>query len=165
MSTFIQDYKILKQARKAVKQEKKRLEDVRESITVNCNATVFSDNMAKMHAFIQEVRDSGNDPKVISEGAKKYRSISCFYRWVYDAGRICDGTTYVSDYVDMVGAVPCINLDKDGCFYDEARCEGCPHFAGMIEYQAQKAQVQKAIENKNLAKQQLMSHFLDQPEK
>lgn len=162
MSTFVQDYKKLRQARNAVKQEQKRLKIVRESITANCDAGVFSDNLAKMHEFVQVVRDSGNNPNVISEGSRKYRAVSCFYRWVYNVGRVYDGTKYVSDYVDVLGTVPCINVDKDGCAYDEARCEGCSKFAGLVEYQAQKAQVEKAIENRKLAKQQMMSHLLMQ---
>ena len=165
MSTFIQNYKNWKQARKIVKQEKECLDVIRESITANCDADLFSDNLAKMRMFIQEVRDSGNNPDVISNGAKKYRAVSCFYKWVYDIGRVYNGTSYVSDYVDVLGAVPCINVDKDGCSYDEARCEGCPHFSGLIEYQAQKAQVQKAIENCKATKQELFSCFYEQSEK
>ena len=41
MSTFVQDYKNWKQARKIVKQEKARLEEMRESLTTNCDASLF----------------------------------------------------------------------------------------------------------------------------
>ena len=132
MATLIQDYKNLKQARKIVKQEKARLETVRESITANCDAGVFTDNLAKAHMFVQEVQDSGNNPDVISKGAKKYRAVSCFYRWVYNIGRH-DENGYWPDYVDFVGSVACVNVDQKGCSYDEEKCADCEHFAGLIE--------------------------------
>lgn len=158
MSAFIQDYKKLKQARNDVKQEKKRLEEVRESITANCDAGVFSDNLTKMHMFVQEARDSGNNPDVIRDGFIKYRAVSCFYRWVYNIGRH-DENGYWPDYVDVVGPVACVNVDQKGCSFDEEACAGCEHFAGLIEYQSQKAQFEKSVEKRKKAKQQLLSHF------
>lgn len=151
-----QDYENWKQARDAVKQEKSRLESIRESITANCDTAVFSDNLAKMHMFVQEVRGAGNNPDVVNRGAKRYRAISCFYRWVYDI----EGNDGKSGYVEVLGPVPCINVDQKGCSYNEEQCEGCKHFAGLVEYQAQKAQLELAIEKRKAAKRKVFSNFM-----
>ena len=169
----MQDYKNWKISKKDVRNEKKQLRALRKSMTEVCDSETFSDNVAKTRMFAWVLRNNiGNKDfkDIINKCSQKYRASSCFYKIVFlfeaPLVRVPDSISSMVDvykvkYRITSGVISCPNIQTDGGF-DEERCADCAHFKDLIAYQMQKAQFDKAVENRANAKQKMLSHFWKQ---
>ena len=171
MTTLIQDWKVLQNANKNVRREKRNLRKLRKSMVVSCNIEVFGNNIERVAKFASVLRDNKDklSKDLINECSVKYRASSCFYRlYVRDV----IGYEFKDPFFGFkekfeipfkvkTDIVNCPNVPKD-CMFDEERCAGCAHFDGLIDFLAQRAQFETAAYKHAIAKQKFISHFLKQ---
>ena len=165
MTTFIQDWKNFKNAKKTVKDAKaKKTEQFNKMLTrlVPGDYLVNAEEAWVLPAGIKTLKDAGASEKELKEYldtyASKYHACACFFVY-YDLWDYIIDRHYQENKVER-----CINNYKSGMIVEEY-CDGCENFKDLVAYQALNANYRTALRKRAIAKQKLISHFLKQKTK
>ena len=154
MTTIIQDFKDLKNARYALKQSKEAVHMYKQNLTQICNEHTWNRNIENENLFnncvplpkdidglFNMVLQVHNNIRIIKEAAEKYRATSCFYKYGKEVKQ-------------------CINFSQNDSLESDVRCNTCPQFMFLKHFQKLNYDAMKKEQEYQVAKQKLLNNFM-----
>ncbi len=158
---IVQDYKDWKKARSEFIASKHNLEKYRDSITKKCEGKEFFANLFKRDAFYTATPlvKTREDFYKLREYGAQCRASSCFFKLYEYLGTVCVPLGFPRRYeINPDRVFSCVNVIEEGVI-DDVRCENCPNFDKLVEYQLLNAKLKQAQENHQELKQTLLDNF------